>query len=437
MNNILIIGDLILDKYIFGKNNRLNPESVAPLIDIKSEDIRPGGAANVAMNLNNLNNKIWLMGIIGNDSSGKSLLRILNQNKINTSLIRKEKNTTIKTRFMCENSQLLRVDNDFISELNIKRSLKKIDKIIKKINLIYIADYKKGVISKILIHELKKRNVPIFVDPKNQIKTFQGVEFIKMNQKYFKDLMKNFDNPLTIKKKFKINNFIVTQGSKGSFIIDKYNNKINVKGIKTEVFDVSGAGDTFGAAFVNEYLNGKTIFNSLKYANEKSAEVVRKIGTSTISENNNYIIFNKKNRIHINNQISNLNTSRIGFTNGCFDLLHPGHLHLLNECKKFCDYLILGLNSDKSVKLLKGKDRPVYNQDHRSRIISSLNIIDLIIVFDEKSPIELIKMIKPNILFKGGDYKNKEIVGHQYAEKIKVIEILKNWSTTSILKNER
>ena len=465
--NILVIGDFILDKYVRGNVKRISPESPSPVLEFKKCDYSLGGAGNVASNLVDQNNNVYFLTVLGNDFYSKISKKLLS-NKIKKAFIFTQKiKTTLKTRFQMNNHQFLRLDEEEKLKLN-KNSLYKIKKKIfsfKNIHAIYIADYDKGLITAPLVNYIKKYSkrlkIPIFVDPKiNDLKVFKNVNFIKPNLDFLSkvtnldlDVKSNIKKAIrTISIKYNIPYFILTLGSKGSLTYQKKNNKfLENKAEQVEIYDLSGAGDTFGSTFINYFLKNKKISESLTLAHTASALAVKKIGTASISEkeiqnfNKNKFklieIYNfSHNRVGIKNRLKDYQLNKIGFTNGCFDIIHPGHIDFLKKCKKQCELLIVGLNSDNSIKKMKGKNRPIINQKFRSYQLMNLNIVDLIIIFDQNNPLELIKFLKPDILFKGSEYKKNEIIGEKFMleSKKKTIRIntlnKKLFSSSNIIK---
>jgi len=444
--NILVIGDFMLDKYVRGNVKRISPEAPSPVLNFNHYDYSLGGAGNVASNLVDQNNNVYFITVLGNDYYSKISKKLLSK-KIKKVFIFKQKiKTTLKTRFQMNSHQFLRLDEEEKLNLN-KNTLYKIKKKIfslKNIHAIYIADYNKGLITAPLLNIVKKYaknfKIPIFVDPKNNdLKLFKNVNFIKPNLDFLSKVTNlDLDVKLNIKKaikaiaiKYNIPNFILTLGSRGSITYQKKNNKfLENKSEQVEIYDLSGAGDTFGSTFINYFLKNKNISESLTLAHVASALTIKKIGTTSVSEkeieNFNKREFNEINTCNfslnedkIKNKLKDYQLYNIGFTNGCFDIMHPGHIDFLKKCKKKCEFLIVGLNSDKSVKKVKGPNRPIINQKFRSYQLMNLNIVDLVIIFNENNPLKLIKFIKPDILFKGSEYEKNEIIGEKFMSKFK------------------
>lgn len=416
-NRIIVIGDIMLDKWILTKSNRTNPESNAPLVKKKKSNFNVGGAGNLAINLASLNLQVKLYGVIGKDRDGEIIKKYLKKNKVKFIYRYSSKLTTTKTRFVDEkNKHILRIDNDN-SNYN-KDLIKLLLKDIKKNDLIIISDYKKGLINKDLIRKIIKTNNNILVDPKNSLSFYKNSFLIKPNMKEFLSWSKKkifkWNDARAIIKKLKCEWLIITNGSKGSYVINKNFNKKIFNSQKVKSKDVTGAGDVFMSALAFYIFNNFNIFSSAKIATQIATKTVTKKGITII------------NRKYLNHKII--------FTNGCFDILHKGHIKLLKFAKKLGDKLILAINSDSSVKLLKGKNRPINSLSSRINNLKKLSLIDEIIVFKARSPEKLIKKIKPHIIVKGGDYKKKDVVGNKIS-KVKIFNYLKGLSTTNLIKN--
>ena len=445
---VFLIGDIMLDQYIFGNVNRISPEAPVPIfLKDKSKEML-GGSGNVLSNLISLGTNTFYLSIVGKDDNALKVRKLLNKLKPNNYylLSEKKRKTTVKTRFIVNSQQIIRVDEEdsaFINKNLEDRLIKKIDSYITGKDVAIISDYNKGIIteriSKYVIKKSNALNIPVIIDPKNEdFNIYRNATLITPNQLEASKVTKmkaQSDKDAeacgkTIIKKYNINKVLITRGEKGLLLVSKKASVYSPTAAK-EVFDVSGAGDTVLAVIAACYPNKIEEKKILSLANKAAGKVVAKIGTSTISIDE--LIKNKKN--NSKDKILDLKTLskkikidkekglKIGFTNGCFDILHYGHVKYLEKSKLYCDKLIVALNSDKSVKLIKGKSRPINNQITRASIISSLNCCDYIIIFDERTPLSLIKKIKPDLITKGGDYKNKKIVGESE---------IKRWGGTAL-----
>ena len=461
----LVIGDVMLDKYIFGEVNRTSPEAPVPVVEKKSESFRMGGAANVAANLIGLGIKTILSGVIGDDQNGEALKRLIKKNNISQQgLIKSTLSTTTKTRIIAGHQQIVRVDDE---DTNISLSANQIKKIlnliIKKPSIIILSDYAKGFLTENLtqkiIKQAKKNDIPILVDPKgNDIKKYAGASILTPNKKeafVLSNLVEPDEGLLEkqLKKiciKFDIENIAVTQGDQGIKLVSSRKIDVIPATKLKKVFDVSGAGDTVIATLAAGLIGKLTTHKSLELANIAAGVAIGKVGTVAIEGHEiiNEIDTEQTLQIHkiisfnkLDGLIKNLRAKdlKIGFTNGCFDILHAGHVTYLEQAKNNIDFLILGLNSDSSVKKIKGAKRPIINQEARARVLSSLEAVDAVIIFDEETPIKLIQRIKPNFLIKGSDYKLTEVVGHKevakWGGKVKLVELLAGRSSSNIIKD--
>ena len=458
---ILVIGDIILDEYWFGSSNRLSPEAVVPVVHIDKKEKRLGGAGNVANNIRSLGSNVHLITSFGNDDKGKILVNLLKDNSIKyTNLSYDKKNTNTKIRIISENNQIVRIDNDNNNKKILLKNIfeTNIFKNINRFNLIVISDYDKGIIKnnfKKLLNKAIQKNIPVLIDPKsNDIRKYSKCTLITPNLKELKKLAFEYeDNNFFIKKirkilkDYQIENILITLGKNGMhFINAKESFKLN--SINQEVYDVSGAGDTVISSIAIFLKMGFNLIESIKMSNISAGLVVNKIGTSTtsideiysfiINQNNDYKFVKDKNYLKILIQSLKENSKKIVMTNGCFDIIHAGHIKLLKESKKSGDFLIVAMNTDSSIANLKGKNRPINKLIDRIEVIKSLSFVDLIVTFESKTPIKLYKMILPDVLTKGADYHLKQIVGAKEivsnGGKVKIINIYKQLSTTNIYK---
>ena len=459
-SKILVFGDVMLDRYVSGTVERVSPEAPVPVLKPIKEEIRLGGAANVALNLSSLGSKVSLIGISGKDSSSKQISHLLKENKIKNELVKSKLPTITKLRLLSSKQQLLRVDNEeeFTKE-DWQSAKRRFDKSISlsSNNLLIISDYGKGTLQDIpaLIKKAKKFNKKVLVDPKgNNFSKYKGADIITPNFSEFigeVGAVKN-EREITLKaqsliKSLNLGALLVTRGPEGMTLFKKEKAKIIRSNFPTqakEVFDVSGAGDTVIASLAAALSTGFDISSAVKLANVTAGIVVGKSGTATASLFEIEPHFSVKDSLfslnEVQSQISLLkeNNKKVVFTNGCFDILHAGHVEYLEQAKKLGDELVVGLNSDSSVKILKGKNRPINNLEHRAKVLSSLQCVDKIVSFAEETPIKLIKAIKPDVLVKGGDYKVKDVVGHKevgsWGGEVKIIPLVPGLSTTNIIK---
>ena len=464
---VLCVGDLILDHYVHGNIDRISPEAPIPVLkaDDRNYNIL-GGCGNVARNICSANSKCHLISIVGNDNDGLKIREIIKEIKNLTFnlIIDKNRCTTKKTRYVCENQQILRVDNEIESPISKVLETKIIKLLKNKINdydVIVLSDYNKGVLTDTLIKKIIKiaqhfKKI-LIVDPKKKdFSVYAGATFITPNFKELKSSVntfninsKNNNDNLVIKlskqiiNKFKFKAVITTRSSDGISVVTDAGSFFHLPSEAKEVFDVSGAGDTVLAYLSTSISKGKSLESSVKISNIAAGLAVGKFGTSVVSIGEVDNIKQIKNIKVVTNQnlskaLKDFDSNKIiGFTNGCFDLLHTGHISYLKSAKQKCDILILGLNSDESIRKLKGKNRPIVELKDRVEILSSFPFIDKIVIFDEVTPIKLIKRIKPNIIFKGKDYKKQDVVGFRESKKwqgrVILIDFIKNKSTTNLI----
>ncbi len=455
----LIIGDIILDEYWFGDSNRISPEAPIPVVNIKNKDFRLGGAGNVALNFSEINSNVTLVSTIGKDLDGKVIEKILKKKKIKSHLKKINIGKSIKKlRIFSGHYQMIRLD--FESEKkNYELKLdKKLKNEIDKSKLILLSDYGKGTLIEVkkIIKYAKVKSKLIIIDPKgSDFDKYRHASILTPNLSEFIEVVGEVNNKTQLIKKardhIQKNNLIgilVTQGKNGMTFVTK-DKVIHKNSLAQNVYDVTGAGDTVIATF-SAYLNsGKTYEESIEMANIAASTVIKKIGTATVNKKEIEEIYENRNKV-INKKFYTSNSEilkkiqtirsknmKIVMTNGCFDIIHAGHIHLLENAKKLGDFMIVAINSDKSVKLLKGKRRPVNKLSARIEVLKSLSCVDLIVVFNELTPLKTIKMISPDVLVKGGDYKIRDIIGADLIKAnkgiVKIIKTKKGYSTTKIL----
>jgi len=458
---ILVIGDLMIDSYLWGSCNRISPEAPVQVIDVNSNNSVLGGAGNVLNNLKSLNAEVSIMSVIGDCENSKELLNLLEKINISPEYLFKEENrvSSKKTRIISANQHVVRFDQETskdISEVTEKNIIDKFSKIISKYNLVILSDYAKGLLTNTLTKKIieisNKNNVKVIVDPKGKdYRKYENAYLLTPNKKEASEAtgIKIFDSKSLekalrkLKKICSLNVSLITLSEDGISVLDS---KItNHPTVAREVYDVTGAGDTVIASLGYSIACNLDIHSSIRFANLAAGVVVGKVGSATTSfkeieeYKSSFDIqgydscikdFNKIKEI-----VSSLKKSRktIAFTNGCFDILHIGHIKYLEQSRKYADVLIVGINSDSSVKTLKGPNRPVNNLKDRSSIIAALKSVDYVVPFNEQTPIKLIEIIKPDFLMKGGDYKNKQIVGSNIAKKTILIDFIEGKSTSTII----
>ncbi len=463
---IVVIGDVMLDRFITGSVSRISPEAPVPVLKAREERISIGGAGNVAVNLTSLGADVKIFGIVGNDDNGKKLLKLFEQTAIDSDdlMTDAERITTTKTRIISRNQQVIRIDHeqtDPISGMTRKKLVRScIDSISKfRPDGIIISDYAKGLVTNELCREVikhpKMRRVFVAVDPKGRdFAKYRGASMITPNQAEAEEVCGfSIVDEATLRKAMKqltqvtgIENIVITRGKDGISYCVKGRNTRTVHSDAREIFDVTGAGDTVVSVLTLSYLSSGSWDDSVRIANAAAAMVVARVGTVSVTQSdllssfsNNPKLQKVVSRKSIVELLFRLRKEKktIAFTNGCFDLFHKGHLHLLNEAKKLADTLIVGINDDDSVKRIKGEERPYIPALDRARMVAELDCVNYVVVFPEDTPLELIKMIKPDTLIKGSDYRHRKVVGRGFVEsyggQVKFISELKDISTSTIV----
>ncbi len=439
---ITVIGDVMIDWYLHGESSRISPEAPVPVVNFKESKFQLGGAANVANNLKHLEIEPFLIGAVGKDHFGLLLKEHLKAEKIKFNLLSEKSFQTIcKQRLMSSNQQLARIDYEqYFHASKLTNTFNTFIKNIAKTDLIIVSDYGKGTVfnARKLIQSARKLKKKILIDPKGKdFKKYKGANLITPNKAEFENIMGKVGSKRDLVNKAKkmlehlnLESLIVTLGSEGMYVLTKSNKKIIgdfINAYPQEVFDVSGAGDTTIAALGAALSEGNDIFSAAEFANLAASISVSKLGTSTVSKD----------------EVASLEASKgnkeqvIVFTNGCFDIIHSGHLDLLKEARSYGDKLIVGLNSDKSISKLKGPDRPIIGQSERKKILSALKFVDEVIIFNEENPLKLIKKLKPSILVKGADYTKEQVIGGEFVEsyggEIKLVKLTKGKSSSKII----
>jgi D-beta-D-heptose 7-phosphate kinase/D-beta-D-heptose 1-phosphate adenosyltransferase len=458
--NICVIGDLMIDHYLWGSCDRISPEAPVQVVDVKKETTLLGGAGNVVNNLVSLGANVVVLSVIGDDEAGSELEAMLKSLEVKTLLsTQKNRKTSKKSRILVSNQQVVRYDKeskDPISQESIDKIKNNLAKIIDSIDVILLSDYGKGVLTNTLTKDIidlaNKHNKKVLIDPKgNDYSKYANAYLLTPNKKEA-SLATNIEinskemllRAITkLKNELDLGVSLITLSEDGIAI---YDDKLSIKPtVAKEVFDVTGAGDTVLASLVYMTALGKDIYESVEFANLAAGVVVSKVGSATATleeiEAYRYSLHKSGPESHIKTKdemikiISNLKTKnkKIVFTNGCFDILHRGHVSYLDKAKSQGDILVLGLNSDSSVKRLKGEDRPINNEEDRAFVLAALESVDYVVIFEEDTPYELIKALKPHILVKGADYKGKDVVGADLVEELKLIEFINGKSTTNTI----
>ncbi len=466
---ILVIGDLMIDHYLWGSCERISPEAPVQVINVGDESTLLGGAGNVLNNLSALGAEVDIISVIGTCKVSEELKNLLSLINVDTSYLITQKNrlTSKKSRVIASQQQVVRFDREDTQEINLQSQTAIIEifkKVVNNYDVILLSDYGKGLLTFNLTQSLIKianeNKKKLLVDPKGlNYSKYKGAYLLTPNKKEACEATKisiSDNNSLTkalksLKDKCGLSYSLITLSEEGVAIFD-HELRIHPTAAR-EIYDVTGAGDTVLASLGFALSSNNDIDEAVKFANLASGVVIGKIGsaTATLNEIIEYeSSLNKSNSFeHIKTwddissivlELKNKNKKTV-FTNGCFDILHIGHIKYLEKAKSFGDVLILGLNSDSSVQKLKGKNRPINNEVDRAYLLASIEVVDYVVIFEQDTPLDLIELIQPDVLVKGGDYKDKEVVGQNIAKEFKVVEFFDGKSTTKtikrIQKNER
>ena len=459
---VAVIGDIMLDEYIIGDTDRISPESPVPVIREARRTCVPGGASNVAVNLRALGVSVTLAGVVGMDADGDKLMAELDNRGIaSDSILRmKDRPTTRKTRLIARGSQMLRVDNETTGPIDAETA-KKLAALIGDANadVIVVSDYAKGVITKGLMAELTRLPGTIVVDPKSaDFSVYRSSDVIKPN---YKEILQatGLTDPSgdeleagcrSLMEMHDVAALLVTMGQQGMVLYEKDRPPYHIKSRAREVYDVTGAGDTVAAVMASALSASVSLPDSCEIANMAAGIVVGKRQTATVTcrEILEYAFgATASEKImqlpELLNRLVDMRKDglKIVFTNGCFDLLHVGHISYLNEARRFGDVLIVGLNTDSSIRALKGPSRPIIPEEERSHVLAALESVNYIVLFDEETPVNLIEKIRPDILVKGADYSHEEVVGYDivesYGGEVKLIPLTGGASTSAIIERIR
>ena len=452
---VLVVGDIILDKFIYGDVERISPEAPIPVVHVNREEYMPGGAGNTAANIAALGGIVHLVSLVGEDLNAEILKKELEKRKIRYNLVEEpNKETITKIRIVGQKQQVVRVDYETVGYVD-KEIEDKILDIIKAlfrgVDTVVISDYGKGVITKALAREIigmcNAAGKKVIVDPKPQHKEFYKDAFlITPNNKESLEMLREEDVEKRGKELSKeLNaNVLITLGEKGMALFEKGKDVVLLPTEAKEVYDVSGAGDTVVAGIALALAANASLEEAALLANHAAGIVVGKLGTATVSSEEladkfKFEVGKIKSREEIAKLVFRLKKEgkKIVTTSGFFDLLHFGHIKLLQDAKKLGDVLIVAINTDDSVKRLKGPNRPILTENERAAILSALDSVNYVCLFEEDTPIELLSEIKPHIHVKGADRKLDEIIERETVEsfggKIVLIPIIEGASTTQII----
>lgn len=464
----LVLGDAMLDRYIYGEVGRISPEAPIPVVTVTKTKEALGGAANVAANIQHLGCRTYFSSLIGTDSTGTGLKDILRSKNITyCGLALENRKTTTKNRIVGKGQQIVRFDEEVRKPLEPQEEsliMDQLELILKSIDLVIVSDYAKGVcttqLCSMLISRANAHHIRVIVDPKGMDwEKYRGAYIVTPNWKEFTEIVGPIDpendadirhKAIMLLDKLQIENILITRSERGMTLVSKDLYQ-SVPTEAREVADVSGAGDTALAALAVFLAAGASLKEAVYWANRAAGLAVERTGTSVIGmeellqerENNSMQADYTQKVMKLENLVEQVSVlqkrnRKIVFTNGCFDILHAGHIQYLNEAKMLGDFLIVAVNTDQSVKRLnKGEERPVNQEQDRALQLAALQMVDAVILFKEDTPTEVIRQIKPDVLVKGGDYKIEEIAGREYAGETKVLSLKEGYSTTQLIEKIR
>jgi D-beta-D-heptose 7-phosphate kinase/D-beta-D-heptose 1-phosphate adenosyltransferase len=461
--SVLVIGDIMLDHFRYGSVRRISPEAPVPVVHIEDEKLMLGGAGNVAANLASLGCRCSLIAMVGNDRHAATCRQLLDTIGVDSRFLfqAEKRRTTVKTRLIGASQQLLRFDEEDLSPISEAEEQALIDLLDSEAahhQVIAVSDYAKGVLTdRVLRHVItrgRELGIPVIVDPKRKDFTaYAGATVIKPNCHelsaatgiHCSDIA---DCSQATAKAIELTgaDILLTMAQNGMALARKGQEPLHVPTVAAEVFDVSGAGDTVMASLCAMIAAGLELDFAVNIANVAAGIVVRKLGTATVTRAELIRAFDASNvHTHLGSVSSEQAVMvvekwresglRVGFTNGCFDIVHAGHIAILREARRRCDRLVVGLNSDASVTRLKGPGRPVQSESSRAAVLAAIDAVDLVVLFDEDTPLRLITMLRPSDLIKGADYSEDAVVGAREVKadggRVHLIDLLDGHSTTA------
>ncbi|ARR01025.1 MULTISPECIES: D-glycero-beta-D-manno-heptose-7-phosphate kinase [Campylobacter] len=457
MSRVLVVGDLMIDHYIWGSCDRISPEAPVQVVNIKNETKRLGGCGNVVSNLIALGAEVGVISVVGDDELGSEILKLLKDRGAKAELViaQKGRKSSQKSRVMVTHQQVLRLDTESTSDIDCADEIVgKFQGILDSYDIVLLSDYGKGVLSDYLTKQIisitKNSSKMVLVDPKGKdYSKYKGATLLTPNKKEASEALGfviDSDEKLelalkTMKMNYELEYSLITLSEDGIGLLAQ--KMVKFPALAKEVFDVTGAGDSVLATLGYCLASKMSIEDAIDNANLAAAVVVGKVGSADASWGEIESLKSKK--IGFERKLVKLDellkVDRSGkslvFTNGCFDILHFGHISYLQKAKMLGDILVVGLNSDSSVRGLKGDSRPVNTQFDRAAMLCAMEFVDFVVIFDDDTPYEMIKAIGPDVLVKGADYEGKVVVGSDFAKRVELIEFVEGKSTTNIIEKIR
>ncbi len=462
-SQVLVIGDVMLDRYWHGGTSRISPEAPVPVVKVGQVEDRAGGAGNVALNIAALGSGASLISVVGDDEAGEALDSRLTAAGIHTDFqVSKDKPTITKLRVISRHQQLIRMDfeESFASEDSVDFE-SKAEKLLPMMGAVIISDYAKGSLqdTQALIQAARVAKVPVLVDPKGtDFARYRGATLLTPNLHEFEAVVGSCDHEsdlvakgTELMLKLDLEALLVTRGEHGMTLLRPNQPELHLPARAREVFDVTGAGDTVISVLASSLAAGEELPQAVALANLAASIVVAKLGTATISgpelrraiqaEQGSERGVMTEEQLLIALEDARAHGEKVVFTNGCFDIIHAGHVGYLEDTRALGDRLIVAINSDASVKRLKGEARPINPVDRRMAVLSGLEAVDWVVSFEDDTPERLLELMKPDVLVKGGDYTEDQVVGWEIVKanggEVKVLSFFDNCSTTAIVEKIR
>ncbi len=465
--HVACIGDIMLDRFVTGSVERISPEAPVAVLRVSQTSEDPGGVGNVARNIAALGGHVHLIAAVGDDGNARSLAELVRKShNVTASFVTDASQpTTVKSRFVSSGHHMLRVDIDPTGPLHdaTLEALKgAFARALDEATAVVLSDYGKGVLCRSILPDLialaRARRLPVIIDPKSSdYEVYRGASVVTPNLKELSDAVGRrvsgdaaiSEAAQALTERFAINAVLVTRSEEGMTLVKRGQEAVHFRTDVAQVYDVAGAGDTVVATLAAGLAIDIPIESAVRLANTAAGIVVRKAGTAVAqthelrsallaqADGHGSKIVDRR-RLMEQVDLWRLDGLRIGFANGCFDILHAGHIELLRKSRAAVDRLIVGLNADSSVQQLKGLSRPVNAEDARARVLAAIKYVDGVVLFDEQTPETLIKMLRPDVLIKGSDYTVETVVGghfvQSYGGKVLIVDLVEGFSTTSIVR---
>lgn len=463
---VLVVGDVMLDRYWVGPTGRISPEAPVPVVRIERDETRPGGAANVALNIASLGGQVRLLGVVGRDEAASKLRDALVDKRVQPDFtVAASRPTITKLRVLSRNQQLIRLD--FEESLAVAGAFSHAELLgryrlaLDEARVVVLSDYGKGTLAdaSLMIAEARARDLPVLVDPKgSDWRPYRGATLITPNLSELEAVVGPCPDEATIVAKgtklrdeLGIDALLVTRSEAGMTLLAPHQPPLHLPAQAREVFDVTGAGDTVIATFAASLAAGHDFVHAARIANLAAGIVVGKLGTATVTEGELLLAIRRQHEDDsaVLTEIELLDRVRqaraqgqvVVMTNGCFDLLHVGHVRYLEAARKLGDVLVVAVNTDESVRRLKGPTRPLNGTEDRMRMLAALKCVDWVVPFAEDTPLRLISEVLPDLLVKGGDYRPEQVAGHDvvaaHGGQTVILDFHDGYSTTGIIERAR